>query len=308
MPDLTSIITPALLNEIFLAMMPWTRNQEISYSEISNISLPNAQICFPALKALAEVPGGLDAALKIDLVTEVLPPVDDVEFPIQAAGLILLLDQGARGSIRKNADPRYTFAYFLPLAQKLVRQLFEVPKEQNVFYAHRWIDVLGFSVVHFTFMWSYMVTPLLHSENTIDQLAQFSLHRDMRAWLKARTNRSDPFAERLEELRHDATALHTVLEEGPPPANELLPGLDRYPDAIDFIFWVFLIDDLHLPITEAFGHFPNLNSIMGRDNTNDEIVHLTKTDELNKKPRAEVIARIREDVLANRWTVFGAEI
>lgn len=307
--NLGALITPKLLHETFLAMIPWPKDlQAIPYAEATDQALSNPENCFSALKALSELPGGLEGALRVDLMADLLPPPTDPTFPEHALGLILLLDQGPRGVLRKGTDPRWTGGFFHPLSLKIVRQLYTLPHKLCPLHPHRWIDELGYSPDHYIFAWSWMVAPLIHSENVVDQFAQVAMHQALRPRLEQWSNRTDPFAAELSEKRDNPYAFSAIINAGPPPADENPLGLGRKPDCADFLFWIFLIDELHKPIVEKFGRYPNMNDMAGRISTEEEIEFLKKMGDFGRTGRPALVAKIREDILAGRWSPIGTEV
>jgi hypothetical protein len=65
-----------------------------------------------------------------------------------------------------------------------------------------------------------------------------------------------------------------------------------------------MIFDAHPPIVKTFGRYPYRNGAIGRESTPRELEWLEKTDHF-AEVEPEVAMRIREDVLAGRWTPLG---
>jgi hypothetical protein len=65
-----------------------------------------------------------------------------------------------------------------------------------------------------------------------------------------------------------------------------------------------MIFDAPPPIIEAFGRYPYRNGAVGRESTPTELEWIEKTGHFGEV-EPEVAKRIREDVLARRWTPLG---
>jgi hypothetical protein len=72
----------------------------------------------------------------------------------------------------------------------------------------------------------------------------------------------------------------------------------------EYVFWFLMIFDAHPPIIKVFGRYPYRNGAAGRESTPAELEWLEKTDHFGEVA-LDVAKRIREDVLAGRWTPLG---
>jgi len=109
------------------------------------------------------------------------------------------------------------------------------------------------------------------------------------------TEKIDPYRATKEALEEDVYALSREYKNFP-----------QHPDAKleKLVFWFLMVFDAHPPIIKTFGRYPYRNRATGRESTPREVEWLEKTDHFGEV-EPEAAKRIREDVLAGRWTPLG---
>jgi hypothetical protein len=112
--DLSSILTSSLFHAVLKNRMPWPKNKSFTFGAVIAYIFKNEpdgaeefhRICYPVLRHLSTI--GIS---NIPDLLQYLPAPESKDFPEQALGLQLLLDQGPRFSL-DGIDQRYTNAYF----------------------------------------------------------------------------------------------------------------------------------------------------------------------------------------------------
>jgi hypothetical protein len=142
--DLSKLLTPALFSAIVKNRFPWPSDSPLNFAEVGQYMFSPSEsvtstfntLVFPALKALTLLP--LQSIP--DLLTFLAHP-SSPQFPTQALGLQLLLDQGPR-SFCSGVDERWVVNFFDPLSQTLARQFYALPLEQRPDTRERWVEEL----------------------------------------------------------------------------------------------------------------------------------------------------------------------
>lgn len=114
--DLSQILTPSLFHAVLKNRIPWSKKEPLDFKlvGISIVSdLPDGRkeflkMIFPALKAMSVL--GLD---NVPDLMNFLPSPSSPEFPEQALGLQLLVDQGPM-IFCEGVDARWAASYFSP--------------------------------------------------------------------------------------------------------------------------------------------------------------------------------------------------
>ncbi|EJD51137.1 hypothetical protein AURDEDRAFT_57222 [Auricularia subglabra TFB-10046 SS5] len=302
MPDpqspLATILTPQLLHDAFEGRIPWPKERELEFSLlVSSYFLGDfdvetfRDICYPALKQLSAVP--LDA---IPDLVQYLPPPEDPTYPVQAVGLLLLLDQGPR-MLLEGADERWTLGFFDVLALRVARRLFvELPENWRPCGLLRW-RAMGYGVGHWLVAILWAIAPLTHSEHLSDHEAQLRILADIRRTVQEQSNTVDPYDEIREQLHASPTALYHAISNGPPAGDDI--------EMQDFAYWIMaMIYEGHSCVVRTFGRVPFYNGALGRDDTEEEKQFLASVNRMGcVAPETE--RRIRKDIAAGRWTPLG---
>jgi uncharacterized protein (DUF924 family) len=270
-----AVLTPAVLSAALRARLPWDKTAVQA-------------ACGETLAALSQRgPAGS--------LMGCLPPPEAAQFPEQALGLVVVLDQAPRALLR-GRDQRWTNGFFHPLVCALVRDLFALPPPLRPHGRARWVDGLGASFEFWAVAWLWLVAPLVHSEALEDHDVVDGLVEEMRAEVEVRAATSDPHRPEKEEGYRDTTLFAKMVREGPPRGD----GVRMQ----DFMFWLCKLLDVHRPIIEVFGRYPYRNLSLGRTSTEAEAQWLVETGLPGGMGEADA-QRIREDVLAGRWTPLG---
>lgn len=224
-----------------------------------------------------------------------LPPPSAKNFPAQALGLVLLLDQMPR-ALLSSTNVRYPFGYFDVLAQRLVKQFAALPPEQRPDTMARLMSQ-GWSFERAIVSRIWFFAPYIHSESMEDQEHQLMLAEEMRRDVEKHAGVADPNRATADEDARDAFAFPRLVRIGPPRG----PGTQVQ----DFAFWILRIFDLHTPIIRKYRRYPERNARLGRISTADEEHWLEVTGYGDTDD--EAAKQIREDVAAGRWTPLQNE-
>lgn len=297
--QLSSILTPSLFRQVVKGRFPWSKEETLDFTKVKNYyfggefdSEKFQQICVPALKALSVY----DVEKSPDLM-QLLPVPEKDEFPEQAFGLLLLLDQGPRHSLG-GVDQRYTNSFFDPLALKLARDLYALPPSARPDSKERW-EKLGYSFGHWVVAKFWFIAPLAHSETYSDQEMLIQIVDDLRNQVEKETGTTDPYREEREQITTDPTLFSTR-------AMQDWPSKSEYTIA-DITFWFGMIMDTHLPIIKTFARFPYRNGTVGRDTTEAEKVFLETTNNFGCVDEESAV-KIRQDVDAGRWSPLSGPL
>lgn len=299
MASLSTLLPPSKLQAIFQARIPWPRSTPLNFAHVRDFSSyfdadAFRALCFPVLKRLSEI-HRLEVA---DELFALLPAAERGEFPEQALGLLLLLDQGPR-QLFAGHDERWTYSYFDGLARRVLHRLRSLPEPLRPDGQTRWVDEMGYTFSHWTVARFWFTAPLTHSESAADQDLQRRLGDEVRRAVEAETGTRDPHRADCGTEPPPATdpiAFSRHARAGPPPGDHLTMA--------EFVFWFLAIFDAHAPIIEAFGRFPSRNGAVGRAPTEAESSLLERTGGFGTLSE-EAQARVRADVKAGRWTPLG---
>jgi hypothetical protein len=148
--DFSSILTPSLFYAVLKNRMPWPKDKFFPLSAVTAYLFTNEpdgveefhRICYPVLKHLGTV--GIS---NIPDLMQYLPTPESKDFPEQALGLQLLLDQGPR-FLLNGIDQRYTNAYSDAISLKFAKQLHALPEALRPDSKTRWVEQVGASFDH----------------------------------------------------------------------------------------------------------------------------------------------------------------
>lgn len=221
-----------------------------------------------------------------------LPEPEDDQFPGQALGLILLLDQATR-LIMKGHNKRWTAGFFDILALRVVKELDELPGHLQPY--ERWP---GYSWTDAMLRRTMFTLPFLHTDGDIPsrrRAQEFteSIRKAVEShFRKEDPARTDPRA-RLE--REPDALLQLVGDESiiPPDYYER----DKFED---YFFFDCQTNRAHLPALVEFGRYPWLNAPLGRVNTAEEDIFLGDIGNFAYMD-PKIAADIRNDVERNIW-------
>ena len=291
--DLHSLLSPTFLFAMFEARVPWSKHQPIDFSSVMrghpDKSKSIESISYPALQALSTL--GVE---NVPDLMQFLPAPESSDFPEQALGLVTLLDQGPR-ALFEGVESRYIHGYFDVLALKLAHQLLGLPPALRPDSKQRWTTELGYGFDHWIMLRFGFIAPFTHSEQLEDHKVQGFLVEESRTEIEKLTGKMDPYRGGSEYDTNDVTAFSRCASNGRP----------RDPSMEARVFWLCTLFDVHLPIIKAFGRYPYRNSVLGRESTEEEREFLTKTNHFAEEQDETVVNKIREDVLAGRWTPLG---
>jgi uncharacterized protein (DUF924 family) len=295
--DLGSILTPSLFHATLKNRLPWPRKNSLDFSAVAAYLFGNEpdsledfhRICYPALKYLSTM--GIS---NVPDLMQFLPAPGAKEFPEQALGLQLLLDQGPR-ALFKGIDQRYTNAYFDVISLKYAKQLHALPEGLRPYSKARWMEELGVSFDFWIVARFWFMAPFAHSEDVHDQGLQSAMAEGSRLAVEGLIGKTDPHRATRDELDKDIYAFSRVFKEFPSHPHVKME---------EFVFWFLVLFDAHPPIIKAFGRYPYRNGAVGRESSLRELEWLEETNHFGEVDE-EVAKRIKEDVLAGRWTPLG---
>ena len=225
-----------------------------------------------------------------------LPPPESQDFPGQALGLTILLDQAPR-AVFTGVNSRYTYGYFDKLTQKLTRQLFALPPSKRPASMER-LMAQGWSYEYAFVARIWLMIPLVHSEHIEDHKLQLAFGEKIRQDIEQRTENTDPYRATMEEDSKDIYGFPRIYMDAP-----LEPGLQ-----IDkFTFWLLRLTTVHPPLLRKFGRYCYRNTSLGRESTQEEIQYAKDTDNFAMLDDEDAAKKIREDVVAGRWSPLAEE-
>jgi uncharacterized protein (DUF924 family) len=288
--NLSSLLTPTLFHQVLKNRLPWPKEKPLDFKEVfiyvfrADGELHQEQlreIAWPTLKVLST-----------------LPPPESKNFPEQALGLQLLLDQGPR-ALFEDMDERYIYDYFQHVSKKYAQQLLDLPSAVRADSKKRWMEKLGASFDFWVLTRLWFIAPLIHAEVLADHELGEVMDEEVRVEVERFSGKVDPYRAKRAELAVDTHAFGRMYREGPPLENGV--KMDEW------FFWMWTVIDVHKPIIEKFGKYPYQDVAKGRVSTEEErewtIVFQNGVDKSN----SEVAKKIREDVLRGRWTPLGGE-
>ncbi|KAL1853568.1 hypothetical protein Daus18300_011772 [Diaporthe australafricana] len=292
MHDLHSIITPLLLRQMSRARVPWPPTHRITgkelvtefFSDDSRFSTA-AKMAWPALQALSHIHG----PGTVPDMTVFLPSPEDPEFPQQAFGMHVLLDQAPR-VLFKSIDGRWT-SWFDQIARKLYDFYYGLPERLRPWTRDVWA---GSTFEHWMCVAIEFNATMAHHESTGDQRLSAARMEQLRRAVEGYSGHRDP-----------------VRDGSTPPLDEysmidIVSHVDLDQDWPFHVaaFFFFMVDESHVPIIDRFGRYPYRNAIEGRDSTVDELKWIQKTGHF-AEARPDVARRVRQDMAAGRWTPLG---
>ncbi|EJD42709.1 hypothetical protein AURDEDRAFT_67328 [Auricularia subglabra TFB-10046 SS5] len=295
---LASILTPELLDAVVQHHIPWLKQPKVGFTDAAAWYFRGRydgqgfhRICYSALKRISEI--GLE---NIPDLIRYLPPPEDVAFPARALGLQILIDQGPR-MLFHGVDGRWTNGYFDIFSEKLARRLLGLANLLRPDALQRWLDA-GYTFEHWVVSRFWFIAPIAHSEDLQNHKRMLELVDELRIAVERHSATSDPYrASRDRETLVDVTMFSRRGIEGPPKEDSL--------SMQDFAYWFMMLIDCHYPIIRTYGRYPYRNGILGRVSTEQEEQFLVDTNGFGcVDPETE--EKIRQDVLAGRWTPLGA--
>ncbi|KAJ7185707.1 hypothetical protein C8R46DRAFT_1061495 [Mycena filopes] len=274
------LLRPEVLNAAFSVHWPWPKSAPVDWEGVRDVYFGDQmdvdklrEACYPALKKLS-----------------FLPPPSAPEFPQQALGLLILIDQGSR-LLLNGVDARWTNDYFDYVAYAFVSRLLDLPENLRPDTAERWTNV-GYSFDAWVAIRFWFIAPLAHAEIWASQERAVALADEARVVTERRTGVADPYRRTRDKNSRDPLAFARIFTAGPPAGNITMP---------EFIYWFSMVIDVHPPIIREFGRYPYRNRAFGRIARAGEEQFLKDTNCFGCID-AESAAKIRQDVLAGRWT------
>jgi hypothetical protein len=291
---LKAVLTPELFLEMTNKWIPFPKSEPFDmgkaidwiFHELGEDEEALKQRVWPALKALSQY-----SLSDFPDLNKLLPPVDDADFPVQALGLQLVLDQAPR-SFLEGIDRRYVNAFFGVICVRIAQGWQKLPPSKRPTSWERW-EALGTSFEYWILVRLWFGATLVHQESTQDQAASFT--EETRRAVEEHYGKTDPL--RGDSRLQDLWAFPKMLAAGGPPQGA---------SAADGQWWLGLLMDVHKTIIDAYGRYPYQNSEMGRLSSPEEIEWMEKAEAFREPPE-DVRRKIREDVEKGIWTPLGAD-
>jgi hypothetical protein len=286
-------INPNLFRLLVQSRLPFSRTEPLEFGvtirTIFNGSHPGIRphydTVWPVLKCISEL--GLD---EVPDLMSFLPPIGDSEFPEQALGLQLLLDQAPR-AFCQGVDVRYTYMYFGELAIKFAQQLQTLPEHLNPASWSRWKNIV--TIDYFVLVRLWFGAPFAHHEATGKENIAFT--NATRKLVEETLGVQDPFRNKPEE-RWDLYGFPKMLK------RMMIGGEPKSPCSLDEgCFFLACLMDVHNPPLERFGRYPYQNDARGRVSTPEEDEWMEKSALFEHLP-SEIRETIRRDVKNGLWT------
>ena len=293
--DFSKIFTPELYESVRKLYFPWAEDSTLDWTAVAKqyfggqtaskewYDLTFHSVFKPVSKVTVE---------NVPDLMQFLPSPEAEDFPAQAIGLLVLLDQGPR-ILFDGANNRYTYGYFDRLSSKLAHQLLALPPSQSPYSLERLV-AQGWSFDYALVALIWLTAPLVHAESVEAHQRQTALSDDMRRAVEAHTGTTDPHRATAEEDSRDIYGFSRVLlVEVPKWENTRMEV---------FMYWLLRVFRVHTPIIEKFGGYPYRNPSLGRISTPEEEQYLKDTDYFAALTDEEVIKKIRRDVEEGKWS------
>ncbi|KAJ3994975.1 hypothetical protein F5050DRAFT_1809108 [Lentinula boryana] len=286
-PDLASILIPALYTQILDIQFPWEGEVDMAFaSQYYFRGTPdNSRQVFDALHHQALKPISKFRPSIPDFI-RYLPDKSSPHYPEHTLALILLLDQGPR-TLYRHLDVRWTYDYFDVASRKVVKTLIS----SNAFpdAIEDW-TALGYSFEDAMVRKFWLYGPLIHSEEIADhQFVERKIEK-MRQDVENYTGEQDPFR-KMKDRDAEDTGLFAELIRSGPPSN-----------FVDFFFWLFRVFDAHRPIIAEYGRYPYRNEAQGRITTEEERLYLELTRNFGKPTLSEEeVETLRRQKESGQW-------
>lgn len=264
---LTSILTPERLAAIHALYFTWADDSGLPNATsllnlLSNdVAAELKPLCFTtALSPLSKLPFA-----ELPPLLPYLPDPATPEFPIQALGLHLLLDQAPRQLYSGN-DAGLTFGHFGELTLRFARELAALPESVQPQRVQRWQE-LGYSFEGAWLRAFLLWTAFIHSEDLDAQrFGQRMIEEECRKAAEVYYGVTDPTRECDEADDRDLVLFPKMFKEA--------EGESKGLSSEDGVWMFCRIVRAHEPIVRAFGRYPTRNMAMGRENTEDEAKYL----------------------------------
>jgi uncharacterized protein (DUF924 family) len=297
--EITTLITPQLLQSIFDMHIPWAKNRPPSGKDWVD---HQQDTCLPIWQKLCWQP--LVAVSKLNLEEEntpsfltLLPEPSSPEFPKLALALVILLDQGPR-LICNGLNERWRNGFFDPLVLRLSCELRDLSSSFRVDNFACW-EKQSFSFAHWCIISVFLSAPFAHSEDLANhENILVPEVNERRSETERYYNTIDVFhAKELEDgqtldASSDTLAFSRFVREGMPETGRIQ----------DCVFWFCRVKEAHVPIVRTFGRYPYRNRALGRESTEAEIIFLEKTGNFGVSVDEEAARKIREDVVRCLWS------
>ncbi|KXX74373.1 hypothetical protein MMYC01_209541 [Madurella mycetomatis] len=226
--------------------------------------------------------------------TTFLPPPSDPDFPRQALGLQLLLDQMPR-RLCKGIHTRWTNAYFDVISLRYAQALDALPGDQKPHSWARWRDSV--TLDYWIHVRTWFSVPFVHTDQVAAQERAVTFTDETRRQVEELTGTSDPHREQRSTILSDIYAFPRVVKEGAPQDGT---------NVHVFTYWMCMLMDVHKPIVDRFGRYPYRNAFFGREDTPEEEEWFEKTGNF-ARPSQEVRDRLKKDTDAGVWTPLTIE-
>ncbi|KAL9079645.1 MAG: hypothetical protein Q9157_001476 [Trypethelium eluteriae] len=291
---LSSILQPSRLLALHALYFSWADSGGLPDAASllrffsNDIAAPLFDIAFAsALKPLSTIP-----LIEIPPLLPYLASPTEPDFPAQALGLHILLDQAPRFLLR-GIDERWTFGFFGVLTLRFAQELAALPVALQPQRVQRWRD-LGHGYEHAWLRAFLLSTAFVHAEElSAQRFGQAMIEEECRRGAETHYGVADPTRPLDEADTKDVTLFPKLVLSVEDGAEDL-----RKEEAL----WrMCRIVRVHEPIITAFGRYPYRNGKMGRKNTEEESDYLKKTNGFGDCD-PETARKIREDVEAGRWT------
>jgi hypothetical protein len=201
--NLAAMLTPSLFYATLKSRLPWPKEKPLDFNTVGTYIFNNEpdslkefhRVCYPALKHLSTL-----GVPNVPDLMHFLPAPEAKEFPEQALGLQLLLDQGPR-QLFTGIDQRYTNAYFDVISLKYAKRLQALPESLRPDNKIRWIRELRASFDYWIVARFWFMAPFAHSEDIHDQELQSALAEESRLAVESRIGKKDPYRANEEGAR-----------------------------------------------------------------------------------------------------------
>jgi len=293
---LNTLLTPSLLDKLVNAKLPFSMTEPLNFDHVGQQQfrapppLPSeiSSLVWPVLKTLSKL--GLSS---IPNLLQFLPPVTASNFPIQALGLQLLLDQMSR-ALFQGIDRRWGPAYFDIISLQYAQTLDALPEHEKPWSWSRWktFATLDYWVLART----WYICPFVHSDERSSQERALLFTEETRRAVEEETGTIDPYRAERDAILSDMHGVHRMIKEGPPGGGSTV---------YTYAYWMCKLMDIHKPVVDTFGRYPYRNAYFGRENTVEEEAWAEERGGISM-PSEELKSWLKQDIDAGVWTPLGA--
>ncbi|KAI1323031.1 hypothetical protein F5Y16DRAFT_21914 [Xylariaceae sp. FL0255] len=286
---LKQLLTPELYDFVVRAMISYERKESFDIGDSVKLIMfspsPEKEKVPERVRPILKILSEMNMDDIVDMLLSLLPPVSHPDFPSQALGLQLILDQGSRMCL-KGVEMRWIDLFFGEIASAFAWQLLKLPEDMRPSSWTRWKDIA--TAEYYFWVRFLLEIPIVHNESMGETAV--AMTEELRIFFEEYYKTRDRFRDRP-ELRWDLYGFPRMLQEqGPTVPCSSAEGC----------FWMLCLLDVHKPPLDKFGRYLYQNWRQGRTSTAEECEWMEKV-KIFDPPSQEIVDQIREDVEKGIW-------